>query len=149
MNNKSLIFLAIKSLDIQNQTSLTSNIFSLEFDLQLNKFVTNSNLELDRDLKVIILKVLNSIGNQTVCTSELANTYKRRFRYYFKKMSFFRYLEQSIHNSDALIDDLGTTGLYLLYLIVEEKGLFKLWLYYRNYTFEQLINLVETKNKFL
>lgn len=148
MNNKSLIFLAIKSLDIQNQTSLTSNIFNLNFDIQLNQFITDSNIKSDKDLKSIILKVLNSIENQSLDSNNLANNYKRRFRYYFTKMSFFRSLEKSIDSNNTLIDNLGITGLYLLYLIVEKEGIFKLWLYYKNYTFDQLINLIEAKNNF-
>lgn len=148
MNNKSLIFLAIKSLDIQNQTSLTSNIFNVNFDIQLNQFITDSDIKSDKDLKNIILRVLNSIGNQSLYGNDLANNYKRRFRYYFTKISFFRSLEKSIYNNNTLIDNLGITGLYLLYLIVEKEGTFKLWLYYKNYTFDQLINLIETKNNF-
>lgn len=146
MNNKSLIFLAIKSLDIQNQTSLTTNILHLNFDTQLDQFITDSAIPSDKDLTNIILEVLNSIGNQPLYSSDLANNYRRRFRYYFKKMSFFRFLEKSIHDNNTLIDKLGMTGLYLLYLIVEKEGIFKLWLYYKNYTFDQLINLIETKN---
>nr|YP_009237448.1 hypothetical protein [Wildemania schizophylla]AKS28495.1 hypothetical protein [Wildemania schizophylla] len=148
MNNKSLIFLAIKSLDIQNQTSLTSHDFNLDFNIQLSGFITNSSIRSDKDLQTIIVEVLQSISSQSLQSHELANTYRRRFRYYFKKMSFCKYLERSIHDSDTLIDKLGATGLYLLYLIVEKRGLFKLWLYYRNYRFEQLISLIETKNKF-
>nr|ALL97295.1 hypothetical protein [Pyropia endiviifolia] len=148
MNNKSLIFLAIKSLDIQNQTSVTSNIFSFRFDIQLNQFITDSDINADKDLKGIILKVLNAIGNRSLYRDDLANNYKRRFRYYFTKMSFFRSLEKSIHDNNNLIDDLGITGLYLLYLIIEEKGSFKLWLYYENYAFDKLISLIETKNNF-
>nr|YP_537031.1 hypothetical protein 148 [Neopyropia yezoensis]Q1XDD7.1 RecName: Full=Uncharacterized protein ORF148 [Neopyropia yezoensis]AGH27678.1 hypothetical protein 148 [Neopyropia yezoensis]QFZ67014.1 hypothetical protein PyyePp168 [Neopyropia yezoensis]WKD83509.1 hypothetical protein [Neopyropia yezoensis]BAE92474.1 unnamed protein product [Neopyropia yezoensis] len=148
MNNKSLIFLAIKSLDIQNQISLTSNIFNLSFDIQLNQIIIDSQIKSDKDLKSILLKVLNSIGNQSLDSNDLANNYKRRFRYYFSKMSFFRSLEKSIYENNILIDNLGITGLYLLYLIVEKEDVFKLWLYYKNYTFDQLIRLIETKNNF-
>nr|YP_009244661.1 hypothetical protein Ppul_052 [Pyropia pulchra]AMK96903.1 hypothetical protein Ppul_052 [Pyropia pulchra] len=148
MNNKSLIFLAIKSLDIQNQTSVTSNIFNLSFDIQLRQFITDSNIKSDKDLKSIIVKVLNAIGNQSLYSNDLANNYKRRFRYYFTKMSFFKSLEKSIHDNNTLIDNLGITGLYFLYLIIEEEDAFKLWLYYRDYTFDKLVSLIETKNNF-
>nr|AIA21584.1 hypothetical protein [Neopyropia fucicola] len=148
MNNKSLIFLAIKSLDIQNQISLTSNIFNLSFDMQLSQIITDSKIQSDKDLKSILLKVLNSIGNQSLYSNDLANNYKRRFRYYFSKMSLFRSLEKSIYKNNILIDNLGITGLYLLYLIVEKEDVFKLWLYYENSTFDQLISLIETKNNF-
>nr|YP_010925668.1 hypothetical protein RMC00_pgp046 [Neoporphyra dentata]WKD83900.1 hypothetical protein [Neoporphyra dentata] len=148
MNNKSLIFLAVKSIDIQNQRSITSNILNLSFDIQLNQFITDSKIKSDEDLKRIILKVLNAIGDQSKYNNDLLNNYKRRFRYYFTKMSFFRSLEKSIHDNNTLIDNLGITSLYLLYLIVEQRGTFKLWLYYKNYTFDQLINLIETKNNF-
>lgn len=148
MNNKSLIFLAIKSLDIQNQISLTSSIFNLSFDMQLNQIIIDSKIKSDKDLKSVLLKVLNSIGNQSLGSNELANNYKRRFRYYFSKMSFFRSLEKSIYENNILIDNLGITGLYLLYLIVEKEDVFKLWFYYKNYTFDQLISLIETKNNF-
>lgn len=148
MNNKSLIFLAIKSLDIQNQISLTSSIFNLSFDMQLNQIIIDSKIKSDKDLKSVLLKVLNSIGNQSLGSNDLANNYKRRFRYYFSKMSFFRSLEKSIYENNILIDNLGITGLYLLYLIVEKEDVFKLWFYYKNYTFDQLISLIETKNNF-
>nr|AIA21379.1 hypothetical chloroplast RF65 [Pyropia kanakaensis] len=148
MNTKSLIFLAIKSLDIQNQTSITSNVFNLSSDIQLNQFITNSDIKSDKDLKSIILKILNTIGNQSLYSDDLCNNYKRRFRYYFIKMSFFRSLERSVHDNNTLIDSLGVTGLYLLYLIVEEEDSFKIWLYYKNYTFDKLISLIETKNNF-
>lgn len=140
--------MAIKSLDIQNQISLTSNIFNLSFDIQLNQIIIDSQIKSDKDLKSILLKVLNSIGNQSLDSNDLANNYKRRFRYYFSKMSFFRSLEKSIYENNILIDNLGITGLYLLYLIVEKEDVFKLWLYYKNYTFDQLIRLIETKNNF-
>nr|AKE98950.1 hypothetical protein 148 [Bangia fuscopurpurea] len=149
MNNKSLIFLAIKSLDIQNQTSLTSNTFHLNLDLQLDEFILDSGIHSDKDLKVIIIKILNSISDQSLLENNLGNNYKRRFRYYFKKVLSCSYIEQSIRSNNILIDKLGVTGLYFLYLIIEQKGLLKLWLYYRNYSFEQLIQLIETKNNLL
>lgn len=140
--------MAIKSLDIQNQISLTSSIFNLSFDMQLNQIIIDSKIKSDKDLKSVLLKVLNSIGNQSLGSNDLANNYKRRFRYYFSKMSFFRSLEKSIYENNILIDNLGITGLYLLYLIVEKEDVFKLWFYYKNYTFDQLISLIETKNNF-
>nr|AIA20126.1 hypothetical protein [Neoporphyra perforata] len=148
MNNKSLIFLAIKSLDIQNQTSLTSNILNRSFDVQLNQIITDSEIMSDKDLKSIILQVLSAVKDQSLYSNDLAYNYRRRFRYYFTKMSFFRSLEKSIYNNNILIDNVGITGLYLLYLIVEKEGYFKLCLYYKNYTFDQLISLIETKNSF-
>lgn len=148
MNNKSLIFLAVKSIDIQNRISVTSNILNLSFDIQLNQLITDSKIKSDRDLKNIILKVLNAIGDQSTYSNDLSNNYKRRFRYYFTKMSFFRSLEKSIYDNNTLIDKLGITSLYLLYLVVEQRGTFKLRLYYKNYTFDQLISLIETKNNF-
>ncbi|ASN78822.1 hypothetical protein (chloroplast) [Porphyra umbilicalis] len=146
MNNKSLIFLAIKSLDIQNQTCATINTINLNFDDQLNQFIIDSGIQSDKDLEIIISKVLNSASHSSLYDSNLANNYQRRFLYYFKKMSFLKYMEKSIYENNILIENLGITGLYLIYLTIECKGLFKLWLYYEIYNFEQLIKLVETKN---
>nr|YP_010925879.1 hypothetical protein RMC01_pgp046 [Neoporphyra seriata]WKD84111.1 hypothetical protein [Neoporphyra seriata] len=148
MNNKSLIFLAVKSLDIQNRTSVTSNILNISSNIQLNQFIKDSEIKSDKDLKSIILEILNTTGGQSVYSNNLANNYRRRFRYYFTKISFFRSLEKSVHNNNTLIDKLGITGLYLLYLLVEQEDTFKLWLYYRNYTLDQLISLIEAKNNF-
>nr|YP_010338421.1 hypothetical protein MW410_pgp009 [Bangia atropurpurea]UNJ18371.1 hypothetical protein [Bangia atropurpurea] len=148
MNNKSLIFLAIKSLDIQNQTSVTIHNSDLNFHQQLNQFIIESGILTDKDLKIIIFKVLSSASSSSLYDNELAKNYKRRFRYYFKKMSFLKYIEISIYENNTLIDKLGITGLYFLYLILESKGLFKLWLYYKIYNFEQLVQLIETKNNF-
>nr|BED43145.1 hypothetical protein [Pyropia sp. Myanmar_A]BED43342.1 hypothetical protein [Pyropia sp. Myanmar_B]BED43539.1 hypothetical protein [Pyropia sp. Myanmar_C] len=148
MNNKSLIFLALKSLDIQNQESLISNISYLNFDTQLDQLITDSAIKSDKDLKNIILDVLNSTEKRSLYSKDLANNYRKRFRYYFKQISSFRFLEKSICNNNTLIDELGMTGLYLLYLTVEKEGVFKLLLYYKTYTFNQLINLIDTKNSF-
>ena len=149
MNNQSLIFLAIKSLDIQNQTSVTNSTFNPKFDTQLNKFILSSHIQSDKDLQNVILKILNSFNNKSLYDNNLAQGYKRRFRYYFKKMSFLKCLEKSIYNKNTLIDSFGITGLYLIYLISEKKGLFKLWLHYKNYNLQQLVKLIEVKNNLL
>nr|NP_053960.1 hypothetical protein PopuCp165 [Porphyra purpurea]P51350.1 RecName: Full=Uncharacterized protein ORF148 [Porphyra purpurea]AAC08236.1 ORF148 [Porphyra purpurea] len=146
MNNKSLIFLAIKSLDIQNQTCGTINTVSLNFDDQLNQLIIDSRIQSDKDLKIIISKVLNSASQSSLHDSNLANNYNRRFLYYFKKMSFFQYIEKSVYENSILIENLGIVGLYLLYLLIECNGLFRIWVYYKIYNFEHLIKLVETKN---
>ena len=106
MNNKSLIFLAIKSLDIQNQTCGTINTVSLNFDDQLNQLIIDSRIQSDKDLKIIISKVLNSASQSSLHDSNLANNYNRRFLYYFKKMSFFQYIEKSVYENSILIENL-------------------------------------------